>query len=376
MLVGGKPSVSIAIFPRERYTGALTTDLFADDETTYFDDVDQFLALQRQAVEDLAGEWRERAAWVEVLHLYTVPWWHYRAAEGEEPAGVVINLHPSGSVELRDGLARHEVKEAVVEATRQTPLAPRPAPKRPEFSAELVHYVACQRSAAVQAALLGNPRKAKEVAVLVLLLGFRAGIGARLTLHPCHDVPADGRTQRSYQAIEQVARQLADSLGFAAVEGADDEIARLIPSSGAISLYEALGRLSDEELDRLQVALPILCFGEERLTDLDTGDSLFNRVAADLGITMRAWWIPDGVFLSALLREQILAVAAECDAAGHLKGLHGWTKKQLVEELAKHFAERAGEAAANDTDRAAAEWLPGFFRWPATKTLTGSDATS
>lgn len=61
MLIGGKPSVSMAIFPRERYTGALTTDLFADDETTYFDDVDQFLTLQRQAVEDLAEQRRQSA---------------------------------------------------------------------------------------------------------------------------------------------------------------------------------------------------------------------------------------------------------------------------------------------------------------------------
>ncbi|HVH76566.1 MAG TPA: ParB/RepB/Spo0J family partition protein [Stellaceae bacterium] len=376
MLVGSKPSVSIAIFPRERYAGTLTTDLFADDETTYFDDIDQFLALQRQGVEELAEEWRERAAWVEVLHLYTVPWWHYRDAEGEEPAGVVINLHPSGPVEIRDGLARHEVKEAVVEATRQTPLAPRPAPKRPEFTAELVRYVACQKSAAVQAALLGNPRKAKEVAALLLLLGLRTCIGARLTLHACHEAPADERTQRSYQAVEQVARQLADTLGLASAETAGDAIAQLVPSCGAILLYGALGRLSDEELDRLVVLLPILCFGEERLTDLDTGDSLFNRIAGDLGIAMRAWWTPDAAFLSGLIREQVLAIAVECGAAGHLKGLHGWTKKQLVEELARYFAERAGESAANEADRAAAEWLPGFFRFPATKTLIGNPPTS
>ncbi len=88
----------MAIFPRERYTGTLTTDLFADDETTYFDDVDQFLTLQRQAVEEVAEERRQSAAWVEVLHLYTVPWWQYRESTGEEPAGTVINLHPSGSV--------------------------------------------------------------------------------------------------------------------------------------------------------------------------------------------------------------------------------------------------------------------------------------
>jgi ParB family chromosome partitioning protein len=134
MLIGSKPSVSMAAFPRERYTGNLTTDLFADDETTYFDDVDQFLTLQREAVEALAEERRKSADWVEVFQLYTVPWWQYREREGDGPAGVVINLHPSGSVEVREGLVRHEVKETVVEAARQTPLAPRPASKRPEFS--------------------------------------------------------------------------------------------------------------------------------------------------------------------------------------------------------------------------------------------------
>jgi ParB family transcriptional regulator, chromosome partitioning protein len=373
MLIGGKPSVSMAIFPRERYTGTLTTDLFADDETTYFDDVDQFLALQRQAVEELAAEWRERAAWVEVLHLYTVPWWQYRDASGGEPAGVVINLHPSGSVEVRDGLARHEVKETVVEATRQTPLAPRPSPKRPEFSAELAHYVACHKSAAVQAALLGNPRKAKEVAALMLLLGFRTCIGARLTPHACHQEPADERRQRSYQAIEQIAGQLAGSLGFAQVENGDDAVARLIPPCGAVPLYEALGRLSDEDLDRLIVLLPILCFGQERTHDLDTGDSLFNRIAADLGTAMRAWWTPDAAFLSAFTHEQVLAIAADCGAASRLKGLHGWTKKQLVEELAGYFAERCDpEKPGTEDDRAARQWLPGLLCFPATKAIAAN----
>jgi ParB family chromosome partitioning protein len=38
MLLCGKPSVAMAMFPREQYTGAIATDLFADDETTYFED--------------------------------------------------------------------------------------------------------------------------------------------------------------------------------------------------------------------------------------------------------------------------------------------------------------------------------------------------
>ncbi len=373
MLIGSKPSLSMAIFPREQYAGALITDLFADDETTYFDDVDQFLARQRDAVEMLAEQHRKTAAWVEVHHLYTVPWWQYREAEGEEPAGVVINLHPSGSVEIREGLAHHEVRETVVETTRQTPLAPRHARQRPEFAAELLRYIACQKSAAVQAALLGNPRKAREVAVLLLLLGFRISIGTRLNPHQCHAVPPEEREQRSYRTIAMAAGELADRLGLRPTEGNGSqghEVGRLIASCGALSLYEALGRLSDDELDRLAVMLPVLCFGQEDVSAFDTGDSLFNRIAADLGMEMRQWWVPDGTFLSGLLREQVVAVAKESGAAEHLAGFNGWTKKQLVDELVRFFADRSDpERLGADEDRRAAEWLPGLLRFPATKTV-------
>jgi ParB family chromosome partitioning protein len=381
MLIGSKPSVSMAMFPRERYTGNLATDLFADDETTYFDDVDQFLALQRQAVEALAEERRKSAAWVEVLHLYTVPWWQYREAEGDEPSGAVINLHPSGSVEIREGLVRHEVNETVVEATRHTPVAPRPAPKRPEFSADLLRYIACQRSAAVQAALLGNPRKAKEVAVLLLFAGFRMSIGARLDLHTCHTVPPEEHAQRSYRMIEQVAAELADQLRLKADkrDGPDDQdgVARLTASGALLPLYEALGRISDEELERLHTVLPILCFGEERIHEIDAGESLFNRIAVDVGMQMRSWWIPDTAFLSSSLREQVLAVAAESGAAQHLAGLHGWTKKQLVDELAAYFAERSDPDRIDaDENAAAREWLPGVFQFPAAKRVAATQSTA
>jgi ParB family chromosome partitioning protein len=82
MFLGQKPTLAMAIFPRERYTGTLTTDLFADEENTYFDDPELFLTLQREAVEALAEERRKTAAFVEVLHLYTVPWWQWRKPPG------------------------------------------------------------------------------------------------------------------------------------------------------------------------------------------------------------------------------------------------------------------------------------------------------
>jgi len=84
MLLRGKASVAMAILPKEKFLDTFTTDLFSDDETTYFDDVDQFLTLQREAVEALAEQRRKTAAWVEVLSLYSVPWWQYREAKKKE----------------------------------------------------------------------------------------------------------------------------------------------------------------------------------------------------------------------------------------------------------------------------------------------------
>lgn len=372
MFLAQKPTLAMAVFPRERYTGTLTTDLFADEETTYFDDVDQFLALQREAVEVLAAERRNTAAFVEVLNLYTVPWWQFREAEADEPSGLVINLHPSGAVEIRDGLALHDVEQPVVQATRTSPIAPRPARERPAFGAELLRYVAYQRSAAMQAALLANPRKGKEAAVVLLLLGFRRNFGVQLAAHACHAAPPAERGQRSHQSIEAVAVHLATRLGFNDSEatGTDDRqdgVTCLLDSPDALVISENVGRLSDEELDRLLVLLPLLCLGQDHLDSLDSGDSLLNRMAAGAGVALRSWWTPDAAFLGLLTREHLIGVAKAAGAAEHLTGMNGWTKKRLVEELTTYFADRADPQ--KEDGQQAREWLPGLLRFPAVKAI-------
>jgi ParB-like chromosome segregation protein Spo0J len=52
-LLDDRPTVALAIFPAEKYTGTITTDLFAAKEESYFDDGEQFFALQRESVEEL-----------------------------------------------------------------------------------------------------------------------------------------------------------------------------------------------------------------------------------------------------------------------------------------------------------------------------------
>ena len=372
MFLEQKPTAAMAVFPLEQYQGGITTDLFSDEETTYFDDVDQFLVLQKAAIDALAEERRKTAAWVEVLQVYTVPWWQYEEAKAGEPSGIVIHLHPSGTVEVRDGLARHTVEEEVVEATRETPLAPKPARERSEFNPQLLRYVALQKSAAVQAALLRDPRKAREVATLLLLLGVRLDYGARLSFHPCLLAPEVERgSHRSYQEIEACTVELAQRLGMDPGEGPQaNGLARLRSASGAHRLYEGLGGLSDGDLDRLMVLLPILCFGQDEQEGLDMGASLFNTVAVSLSMNMREWWTPDSTFLSTLRREQVMAVAAESGALERLQGLNDRSKKDAVDALSQYFAAASGpEAAMTEEGRKAREWLPGIFRFPAVKSL-------
>ena len=97
-LLEDRPTVALAIFPFERYTDTLTTDLFADSENTYFDDAEQFFALQREAVAELVKHHEASAAWVDLTESYSIPDWQYRKAGKREKKGVLINLSPSGRV--------------------------------------------------------------------------------------------------------------------------------------------------------------------------------------------------------------------------------------------------------------------------------------
>jgi ParB family chromosome partitioning protein len=378
VLIGQKPTLAMAIFPRERYTDTITTDLFADDETSYFDDVDRFLALQREAVEALAEERRKTAPWVDVLSLYTVPWWQYRDAADGAPSGVVINLHPSGEVEIRDGLAKHEVEPEVVHTTRASPMAPRPPRERPPFTSELLRYVALQRSAAVQATLLADPRKAKEAGALLLLLGLRRDFGVRLNPHACHGAGSEARHHSACQAIVTLADELANRLGFVREDGSGHDpgegIGRLMDSPDGLVVYEAVRQLPDADLDRLLMLLPILCLGQEHVDAVDEGDTLFNLIAKNSGVRVRQWWKPDAAFLALLTREQLLGVATECGAAEHLQGINGWTKKRMVEELAVCFETHAEPESVPDADRRACDWLPGILMFPAVKSLSVTEA--
>lgn len=157
-----RPSVAWAIFPLEQYSGTITTDLFAEEQTSYFDDREQFLRLQKEAVAQLVKYHEASAAWVEIIDDYWIPDWQYREAGEGEQGGVLINLSPVGRVDLRQNLVKREIDRHTAEETADNPVAPR-KPK-PAYSSALCAYIAHHKTAACRRCCLparARPRRSR-----------------------------------------------------------------------------------------------------------------------------------------------------------------------------------------------------------------------
>ena len=177
-----------------------------------------------------------------------------------------------------------------------------------------------------------------------------------------------------YQGVEQEAKRLAAALGLV-----DDEKNvgwQRLRGSGrsATTLYEALKALSDEDLDRLHLLLTVLAFGQGNCSRLDTGDTLFNCVARDLGADMRAYWRPDTDFLSRRTREQLAQIVHESGLDAHLGHPAGTTKAELVRRMAQQFARVHDISNPADNDLQARDWLPDAMRFPAVNPAEPDDA--
>lgn len=125
-ILGDLPTLSMAIFERELYTGEYTTDLLGEDDNTYFNDAEQFFDLQKQAAEELAESYREKADWVEFVESYFSAWQYGRAEEGET-GGVIVSLSASGAVEVHEGLIKTKADEGTANSLKVKPKATYPS---------------------------------------------------------------------------------------------------------------------------------------------------------------------------------------------------------------------------------------------------------
>jgi ParB/RepB/Spo0J family partition protein len=372
VLLAEKPSVSVALFPVETYKGSFTKDLFADKETTYFDDREQFFKLQEQAVEALVEDLKRTFAWVDLVTDVTAAWWQYRQAKKKEPAGTVVHFSPTGRVEVRKNLARHKVDSKVA-----GPISSKKPKQAAEWSKQTIRYANAQKTAAMQAALLGNLGLAKKVTAILLLTTRGFGSPIRLERHEAlAELAKDPKSSKAYEAIETLCRELLTALGVPYPEAATGQAAwQTLLSSGANwpDLTDGIGALSNQQLDTLLLVALLSCFGTRSMEALDEGDTLFAHLANDLLTDLRSVWAPDYPFLKGLRRRQLVEIAKDVGAIRWRPKLAKGGQGELALELAEYF-KLAAEGALDDKalDAKVRTWLPRCMQ-PLPKAASGED---
>jgi len=362
ILLDDKPSVADAIFPMEKYKGTVTSDLFGEDKTSFFDDIEQFVKLQTEAVEDLVKQHKEAADWVDVVTDHHCALWEYDRADentvmdDEDAMGVIIHFAPTGKVEIHTGLI----------IRKEQPKANTEPKEKPEYSRPLVQNINAHKSLALQVALLGNPRKAKEMAVLQMMDGFD-GMGSLLKpkIHAgLWGFRKSEAKPATFQAIDAVAQGfeniLKDAIDLTPRWGTVPENAfeRLLENNkDPLKMYEIIKGLSDADLDQLHTLLTVLAFGKSDMEELECKNSVFAQLAQDLAIDMKDTWRPDRDFLSRRDKTQLIKIARESGAAKKLGILHEYKKGDLVTALVNYF-----EQTPKNT------WLPDAMRFSEVET--------
>ncbi len=358
-LIDEKPTLAMAMFEKEQYTGTTTSDLFGEEENTYFDDPEQFMELQEKAVKDMAEDYRKAGYWpVEIVSGHSFSSVAYRDAEEEEKGAIAIHLHPTGRVQVFDKIVKLDlIKEVEKDIAEAQDIVKKP---KSTYSKPLCEYMAMHKSAAVQAKLVENPRIAKQVCIVQMM--------SRLKAHKCHDYFEDALNRPV--AFSTVDEQIAEFLILLERKQKDDyRFLGLLPQFGcsdSSTVYTALSNLSDDELDRLHILLSTLSFGQEFTNNLDTFEhSLFNKVAIDLEVNMADHWTPDEDFLSRRNADQLQEIINETKTGRIFGSVKQYKKSDIVRMLSKHFGKLASTEKSNEKDIAAANWLPEAMHFPA-----------
>ena len=352
-LVGDLPTLSMAIFPKEQYTGSFTRDLLAEDEATYFDDIAQFEALQRQAAETLVTDYAKTYDWAELQEGYSFNKWQYQDASDGQKGGVVVFLSNSGDVTVYEGLLKTRAEASTCQTLKTNK-------EKDTYPAPLRRYIGMHKSLAVQAALLGNPRKAKELAVCSKLYRFEA--------HDClRYFEAQNAAPPALRIINEGATRLLLDLNIEDREG--EQPWKTLGSAFARSIeeaYAAVQSLTDEELEAILVFLEVCEFGQKFADRLDTNEaSLFNRVAQDLAVDMRHYWRPDEGFLKRRNKIQLQKLMNESGASEKLASAAEYKKGELVSKLTKFFEAAQSTETGSESDLKVNDWLPEAMNFPA-----------
>ena len=348
-ILGRRPTLAMALFDKVLYTGRLTHDLLAEEDETYFDDVEQFYELQKNAAAALVEEHKANAAWSELLEGYFSSW-EYKEASDEEAGGVVVELTPHGAVSVHKGLVKANADKETTEALKKP---------QPTYSTPLVRYVAMHKSIAVQAKLLDNPRTMKELMVAEKLTNFKNITHGYLQYFSSEEStpPALLRINEAAQSIYALFAVTEDNVTW-------EDFNTLFYSRE--KAYDHAKSLTDDELETVMLFLCALEFGQEYVDRLDTNqDSLFNKVAADVEVDMREFWRPDEPFLKRRNKEQLEKIIKESGNSQKISNAKAYKKGELVDTIVKRFMSAHKNQTPDEVDQLTRAWLPEIMEFPA-----------
>ncbi|OFW87700.1 MAG: hypothetical protein A3B66_00015 [Alphaproteobacteria bacterium RIFCSPHIGHO2_02_FULL_46_13] len=351
-LVGELPTLAMAIFSHDQYTGSFTKDLLAEEDATYFDDVEQFETLQRQAAEQKVSEYLQSHDWAELQEGHRFNQWEYGEAEDGETGGVVVFLANDGTVTIYEGLTKTKAAVSTTNALK--------AKVKDFYPAPLCRYMGMHKSLAVQATILSNPRKAKELVVANKLAKFEP--------HNClRYFEQEGVIPPALDIINQQASLLMSDMNISPNEEKQDwQTFGFDFRASKERAYDAVQLLTDEQLESVLLFLEVCEFGQGSLDRLDTIEgSLFNKIASDLSVDMRDYWRPDEGFLNRRNKMQLQAIMNECGASTKLASAAEYKKGELVKSLTKFFKSAKKAKKTTETDLKANDWLPEAMNFPA-----------
>ncbi|MCU7846944.1 MAG: ParB/RepB/Spo0J family partition protein [Candidatus Thiodiazotropha sp. (ex Lucinoma kastoroae)] len=358
ILTDEKIAISKAIFDTKIYKSNITFDLFADENESYFDDREEFFTLQDKAVEELKTQ-KENEGYspVEICNESYFGSYQYRGASGDEKGGCVIHYSPYGDVNIHEGIVSRDLdKNTIAEiADRQ----------KATYSQPMCEYFAMHKSIALQSALLANPRKAKEIAVVQLITAGTWQSKINVPFHKCLTYFEESDTlPRTFEDINFAITSTVKSLGM---ENHHDTACRNLncQNQPVSDIYSCVKALDDNELDKVHLLLTTLCFGQSGI-DLDTDEkSLFNLVANDLNINMLDHWIPDNDFLNRRNVNQLQEIIKETETSQLFGSASSYKKKDIVTILTKHFEKLGSLDKCEEKEMKAKHWLPEAFQFPA-----------
>ncbi len=368
-LTGRKPTQAAAIFDLEQYTGTYTRDLFADETETYFDDVDQFMALQRTAFDARAEAFREAGRQVVVVEDGDYSTWHDYYDGGKKKTNTVLmRLASDGGVEVRENVVRHQRHPVAV----VTGSAGEAKPK-PDYSAAFLDLVGAIRTTAVMQALIADRRKLLEVAVFQIITNYQHRANGVDEHRAVSELRVRNPENPALVALDASAAHHVQPFverGLQSLGYEERPIERLIhirsgSSDDGAALYEAIKSLDDAELENLHALLVAVTFGQTTVGRLDAGDGAFNQVAQDLAVNVRDNWRPGEAFLKGYRADRLKDIAVECGFAPQRAAVDSYRKADLVAALAAWFGEAATAAEPSERQQLANAWTDKALLFPA-----------